>query len=148
MASSYRIVPPALSTPSSSQTRESQAQTTDLGVHDALRFGLRTVRSEILPAHPLENRLKHWTETQDKLKLQMARDVYGIHAPIRIQMERHLVSQGKAFNPFVASSNLSRDILNGSDDTIEFEDFLGDSDLAPDNVDVHVQMERGLLQFK
>lgn len=123
-SSQYRIVPPALSTPTTSQTQATLSQTTELGVHDAMRYGLRTVRSEIMPTHPLENRLKNvrsildavflgrldiettrrvwhplesdflqWSQTQENLKLQFARDVYGIHAPIRLQMEKHLVSQ-------------------------------------------------------
>jgi proteasome maturation protein len=41
----------------------------------------------------LADRGAQWHETQDNLKLTMARNVYGIHAPIRLLMERKLVSR-------------------------------------------------------
>lgn len=29
----------------------------ELGGHDALRYGTRSIKTEVLPGHPLENRL-------------------------------------------------------------------------------------------
>lgn len=33
-----------------------------------------------------------WEETQDNLKLNMHRDIYGLHAPMRLMMERKIVT--------------------------------------------------------
>ncbi len=36
--------------------------------------------------------LVQWEETQDNLKLTMQRNVYGLHAPMRLLMERRIVA--------------------------------------------------------
>jgi hypothetical protein len=41
-------------------------------------------------------------------------------------------------------SDLAADILNGHDDTLEFEDYLGDVKMPLASVDVHVAMEHQL----
>ncbi|KAJ3105427.1 hypothetical protein HDU96_008574 [Phlyctochytrium bullatum] len=79
------------------------------GVHDTLRDGPRTIRSEVLAGHPLESRLQN---------------------PKRA--------------PVLKTSNLAQDILAGRDTTIEFEDFLGDTDPSMHLLDVHGAMERTL----
>lgn len=38
-------------------------------------------------------RMEQWEATQDNLKLQMQRQLFGLHMPMRILMERKLVSQ-------------------------------------------------------
>ncbi|CAI2179934.1 7005_t:CDS:2 [Funneliformis geosporum] len=93
------------------------------GVHDTLRYGIRTIESEILEKHPLENRIKHWEGTRTNLNLTMQRRLYGMHAPIRHLMERSIVSRVQRI-PVLPSSNLGLDILTGKDETIDFEDFL------------------------
>ncbi|RIB12506.1 proteasome maturation factor UMP1 [Gigaspora rosea] len=111
------------------------------GVHDTFRYGLRSIETEISPAHPLENRLKQWEETQTNLKLTMQRRIYGIHAPIRHLMERSIVSRMQRL-PGLPSSNFGMEILMGKDETIEFEDFL--NELSTEIVDVHTAMEQKL----
>merc|ERR1719312_1633412 len=49
----------------------------------------------------------------------------GIHAPIRIQMEKRLVAKSGHLPCITNRTNISADILNGTDGTIAFEDFLG-----------------------
>ncbi|KAJ3079757.1 hypothetical protein HK102_003531 [Quaeritorhiza haematococci] len=114
---------------------------TEFGVHDTLREGFRTVRSEVIRGHPLEAHLEQYEDTQTRLKYSMYRQTHGIHLPIRLQMERALVSQVKRI-PVLPSSNLGLDILMGRDDTIEFEDFLGDPNMSTEMLDVHGAMER------
>ena len=66
-----------------------------------------------------------WDETQDATRLTMYRQIYGIHAPVKLLMERQLVSRATSGRiPDLPSSNLSLDILMGRDETIDFEDFL------------------------
>lgn len=36
---------------------------------------------------------KQWKETQDNLNMQIARQVYGMHAPIRMMMNRQIATE-------------------------------------------------------
>ncbi|KAJ3075476.1 hypothetical protein HDU98_007974 [Podochytrium sp. JEL0797] len=139
---SFRIVP---STHHASLTTASVGADTHSSykVHDTMRSGLHTVRSDVLAGHPLEAHLENWDLTQQQLRLDMARSVYGLHQPLRIQMEQHLVSKPKRI-PVLKQSNLAQDILSGKDSTIEFEDFLGESDPSMFLLDVHGAAERSL----
>ncbi|KAL1926902.1 hypothetical protein VTP01DRAFT_5232 [Rhizomucor pusillus] len=115
----------------------------ELGGHDALRYGTRSVKTEVLPGHPLEKRLEDWQESQWELKLNMARQVYGMHAPIKMMMERDIVGKRTRL-PVLPSSNLHLDVLMGKDETIEFEDYLNDPAMSTDLLDVHAAMEHKL----
>ncbi|ORZ14111.1 proteasome maturation factor UMP1-domain-containing protein [Absidia repens] len=116
---------------------------TDFGSHDTLRYGTRSHKSEVLPGHALEQRLDEWNDNQWELKLNMARQAYGIHAPIKMMMEHDIVSKRQRM-PVLPSSNLHLDILTGKDETIDFEDFLNDPALSTDMLDVHAAMEHKL----
>ncbi|RIA81405.1 proteasome maturation factor UMP1 [Glomus cerebriforme] len=137
---SLRIIPPQ----DIASTVKSVAKTANsFGVHDTFRHGLKSIEGDILPKHPLENRLKHWEETQTNLKLTLHRRIYGIHAPVRQLMERSIVSRVQRA-PILHSSNLSLDILMGKDETIDFEDFLNDPKLSTEMMDMHISMEHKL----
>lgn len=68
------------------------------GVHDAMRFGLRSIAAESqssavgAASHPLENRLGSWDETRDKMQLNMQRNLHGLASPLNKLMERKIVS--------------------------------------------------------
>ncbi|KAI9499312.1 proteasome maturation factor UMP1 [Zychaea mexicana] len=115
----------------------------ELGGHDALRYGTRSIKSEVMPGHPLQQRLENWQESQWELKLNMARQVHGMHAPMRMMMERDIVSQRQRM-PVLPSSNVHLDVLMGKDETIEFEDFLNDPSMSTGTMDVHAAMEHKL----
>ncbi|CAG8443721.1 5681_t:CDS:2 [Funneliformis caledonium] len=132
--------------PSSHADHDSKSLTetaNSFGVHDTLRYGIRTIESEILEKHSLENRLKHWDETRTNLNLTMQRRLYGMHAPIRVLMERNIVSRVQRI-PVLPSSNLSLDILTGKDETIDFEDFLNEPESSTEMMNVHAIMEHKL----
>src|ERR1700722_14900921 len=83
-----------------------------------------------------------WAETQDNLKLTVYRNIYGIHAPVRLLMERKAVAfvrslpsfqsllitvEKNPHMPALPQSNLHLDILMGRDETIEPVDvFFGE----------------------
>jgi proteasome maturation protein len=122
---SYRIVPKANEktvTKSVTDTLNSE-----YGVHDTFRYGPRRIVDEVLPAHPLQTRLEHWDETQNKLHMTMLRNTYGMHVPIRLQMEKAIVSQlnHAPHHLHPECNNVGLDILNGVDNSLAFEDFLG-----------------------
>ncbi|KAI8987426.1 proteasome maturation factor UMP1-domain-containing protein [Mycotypha africana] len=115
----------------------------EFGVHDTLRNGIRSIKTEVLPGHPLENRLSQWGETQWELKLNLARQAHGMHAPIKMMMERSIVEKRQRL-PVLPSSNLHLNILLGKDETIDYEDFLNDPTMSTDMLDVHTAMEHKL----
>ncbi|KAF9187716.1 hypothetical protein BGZ51_004426 [Haplosporangium sp. Z 767] len=114
------------------------------GLHDTMRFGMRQIATEVTAKHPLENRLAEWDNTQLELKMNMARNMYGMHAPIKMAMERALVTKARGPSMLPTRSNLGLDILMGKDETIEFEDFLNVPEMSTDMVDVHTVMEHQL----
>ncbi|RUP50483.1 proteasome maturation factor UMP1 [Jimgerdemannia flammicorona] len=141
MSAPLRLAPAAY--PEDSLTKSTLATSNSFGVHDTMRHGVRSIQSEVLPGHPLEQRLKHWQETQYQLKLSMYRNLYGIHAPVRHLMERSIVSKVQRL-PVLPSSNLGLEILTGQDETIDFEDFLNTPENSTDMLDVHAAMEHKL----
>lgn len=109
------------------------------GIHDKLRAGVgpsvaqasSSQSSSALPdsAHPLENRLKKWEETQDQLKMEGLRRTFGISEPIRRGMELKIAREGD-WRPLALGAGrrgVHEDILLGRDASIEWEDvFMGD----------------------
>ena len=79
------------------------------------------------------------------MKLQMQRQLFGLHMPMRILMERKIVSHVRPHlpplvlslrrlhsrapqnphMPILPQSNLHLDILMGRDETLECADFMG-----------------------
>lgn len=105
------------------------------GLHDTLRAGvgpsltsLSASTQSLLPdsAHPLENRLKKWEETQDALKMEGLRRTFGIAEPIRRGMELNIVREGE-WRPLVLGGGgrgVHEDILMGRESCIEWEDVF------------------------
>uniref|UniRef100_A0A8B9WQ66 Proteasome maturation protein n=1 Tax=Bos mutus grunniens TaxID=30521 RepID=A0A8B9WQ66_BOSMU len=101
--------------------------------HDLLRKGFSCVKNELLPSHPLELSEKNFQLNQDKMNFSTLRNIQGLFAPLKLQMEFKAVQQVQRL-PFLPSSNLSLDILRGNDETIGFEDILNGSRRAGDFV--------------
>uniref|UniRef100_F7BEL8 Proteasome maturation protein n=1 Tax=Equus caballus TaxID=9796 RepID=F7BEL8_HORSE len=93
--------------------------------HDLLRKGFSCVKNELLPSHPLELSEKNFQLNQDKMNFSTLRNIQGLFAPLKLQMEFKAVQQVQRL-PFLPSSNLSLDILRGNAETIGFEDILND----------------------
>lgn len=55
--------------------------------------------------------------------MNMARNLHGMHAPIKMAMEQSLVTKARGVS-MLPQSNLGLDILLGKDESIDFEDFL------------------------
>lgn len=114
-------------------------------VHDTMRHGMLSVSNDINSRHPLEPRLSNWQGTQDELKMEGLRRMFGAHEPIRRQMERETV-RNHDFRPAVLGgpSNLHHDILTGRDMSFDLEDIVKHN--AVDGVqDFHTELERRML---
>lgn len=59
----------------------------------------------------------------DQMNYAMLRKTQGIHAPLRILMEKDAASRVGRL-PFLPSSNLMRDVIEGRDEDITFDDIL------------------------
>uniref|UniRef100_A0A8C5LPV3 Proteasome maturation protein n=1 Tax=Leptobrachium leishanense TaxID=445787 RepID=A0A8C5LPV3_9ANUR len=95
------------------------------GVQDTLRAGFTSAQSELLPSHPLELSEKNFQLNQDKVNFATVRNIQGLHAPLKLQMELKAVKQIQRL-PFLQSSNIALDSLRGTDECIGFEDILND----------------------
>ncbi|THH11382.1 hypothetical protein EW145_g696 [Phellinidium pouzarii] len=135
--SSFRLVPS-----SSDKTASVQDTSNSLGLHDTMRYGLRSLATEARAQSELKHRLDNWEETQDNLQLTFQRHIYGVHAPIRLMMERKIASTNMHI-PAFPRSNVHLDILMGRDETLDFADIFGEVETSPP-MDIHEQMERKL----
>lgn len=147
---SLRIVPhKAHSTQTALETSAPSAP----GVHDTLRsrLGQTTTASSaassstapiaLQSAHPLEARLTQWRDTQDRLKMEMLRRQFGIAEPVRRGMELKIAEAGE-WRPATlgGSSNVHRDILQGRDTEIGWEDVFTGNELR-EVPDFHTEIE-------
>ncbi|KAM8919032.1 proteasome maturation protein isoform 1-T3 [Lycaon pictus] len=103
-------------------------------------ISLPCVKNELLPSHPLELSEKNFQLNQDKMNFSTLRNIQGLFAPLKLQMEFKAVQQVQRL-PFLPSSNLSLDILRGNDETIGFEDILNDPSQSELMGEPHLMVE-------
>ena len=115
----------------------SVGQNTEFGVHDTMRHGIRQVQGELLSKHPLESRITNWEQNAEIQKLKIASETFGSHMSLRLGMEKQYLGGLGIRN------NLGLDILSGKDETLDFEDYLGQDD-CNSKFDFHIMMERKL----
>uniref|UniRef100_A0A669QT80 Proteasome maturation protein n=1 Tax=Phasianus colchicus TaxID=9054 RepID=A0A669QT80_PHACC len=105
-----------------------------------LRRGFPCVKNELVPSHPLELSEKNFQLNQDKTNFAMLRNIQGLHAPLKLQMELRAVKQAQRL-PFLHSSNMALDTLRGNDECIGFEDILNDPSQSEVMGEPHMMME-------
>lgn len=98
---------------------------------------------KLVATHPLEQSEKQFRINQQQLELTMARKVQGMHAPLRLQMERKIVSKNGHL-PFLPRHNASLNVLTGRDEMIGFDDYLGHPLDAEVMGQPHAMVERSL----
>merc|ERR1712193_94794 len=113
------------------------------GVPNTMLHGQTQVKNDLSSAHPLQYTEQHWRENQEQMDFAMLRNLQGVHAPLRLTMERRTAGQMSRL-PCLQSSNLLQDSLTGKLDCIEFDDVLN----VPADAEVvgqpHALMERKL----
>ncbi|KAI0757801.1 proteasome maturation factor UMP1 [Daedaleopsis nitida] len=135
---SLRIVP----TPET-KTATVEDTSNSFGLHDTFKYGPRSLAAEVTSTSKIRGRLENWEATQDNLKLQMQRQLFGLHMPMRTLMERKIVSQNPHM-PILPQSNLHLDILMGRDETLECVDFMTPASAIAQPLDIHADMEKKL----
>ncbi|XP_046395115.1 proteasome maturation protein [Ischnura elegans] len=93
------------------------------GVENIMTYGLAAARPPAKPCHPLEVSEKTYLARKEVIDFNILRNTQGLHAPLRLQMERKAVSRVGRL-PFLPSSRPSLDVLLGRDEEIGFEDIL------------------------
>ncbi|KAK7688290.1 hypothetical protein QCA50_008660 [Cerrena zonata] len=136
MEPSLRLVPA-----SAPKTASIQDTSNSLGLHDTLRYGPRSLASEVKTTSTVKDRLENWEATQDNLKLTTLRNVYGLHAPVRLLMERRAVSYNPHM-PAYPTSNIHLDVLMGRDEALECADFMMPTSELQQPLSIHADMER------
>nr|CAG4646719.1 EOG090X0J8E [Macrothrix elegans] len=94
-------------------------------------------------SHPLEEILPKHKNKQEELDMKMLRNMQGLHAPLRLHMEKAAVKD-IGHLPCLFRHNALQDALTGRDTTFEFEDFLN----TPQDMEAmghpHLMIERHL----
>uniref|UniRef100_A0A8P0P1G8 Proteasome maturation protein n=1 Tax=Canis lupus familiaris TaxID=9615 RepID=A0A8P0P1G8_CANLF len=57
------------------------------GQYELLRKGLPCVKNELFPSHPLELSEKNFQLNQDKMNFSTLRNIQGLFAPLKLQIE-------------------------------------------------------------
>jgi len=114
------------------------------GLPDPLIDGPNRRTDEVrVSNHPLEFSERNYVKNQEGNDFAMLQRIQGIHAPLRLKVERDVASKIQRM-PGLQSSNLMSDILAGRLDDIDFEDILGDPMNAELVGQPHILMERRL----
>lgn len=113
------------------------------GLPDSIQNGMAPapLSSTMNGAHPLQNRLEKWNETQMDFKLETLRRTYGAGEPIRRAMEMEIVSNTMKVPEMLGPrSDIHREILENRDASIDWEDiYTGNQDRF---ADFHSELER------
>ncbi len=100
-----------------------------------------------MPINEVERIQKHHLVNSEKERLRKANAVYGIHAPIRMLMERNILAEHRRL-PGLKSNMVGLSEVMGIDDDIEPEDLFYQQDECPivraGVTDLHSMMEERL----
>ncbi|GAA5880858.1 hypothetical protein JCM16303_005147 [Sporobolomyces ruberrimus] len=149
MESSLALVPGPNDASSSKNTISLSSTSNAHGLHDTLRHGgPRSLASEISVKHPLQSRLGNWDQTRENLQMTLERNMFGLHAPVRLMMERQIVSSSKTPLNFggmnKSRNNLGYEILLNRDEELTPQDVLVDRLETSQLGDFHLAMEQKL----
>merc|ERR1711894_128764 len=101
----------------------------EFGIENKMQFGLKQVRdSDPHLQHPIEKSEKLFKLKSEEALMEQLRMQQGFNAPLKIQMEKRLVSGNGHLPCITTRSNFARDILDDNDSTISFGDVLGRSE--------------------
>merc|ERR1712020_385519 len=91
-----------------------------------MQVGLKQVKnSDPHLEHPIEKSEKHFNLKSEQAEMESLRMQQGFHAPLKIQMEKRLVSGNGHLPCITTRSNFARDILEDNDSILSFNDVLG-----------------------
>lgn len=72
----------------------------------------------------MEQLEKSYSVREEAMNMAILKKTQGIGAPLKLMMERKAASEVGRL-PFLPSSNLMKEVLEGKDEDLGFESFLG-----------------------
>ncbi|GMP54252.1 hypothetical protein CsSME_00019477 [Camellia sinensis var. sinensis] len=66
--------------------------------NDTLRFGLHSVKSEIVGSHPLQSAYQSTKEVQEQMKRRILVNTYGSTFPLKMDLDQQMLSRLNEFN--------------------------------------------------
>ncbi|XP_052203916.1 cyclin-B1-2 [Diospyros lotus] len=94
--------------------------------NDTLRFGLHSVKNEIVGDHPLQSAYHSTQEVHEQMKRRVMVNTYGSALPLKMDLDRQMLSRFQRPPGPIPSSMLGLDALTGSLEDFGFEDYLND----------------------
>jgi len=92
---------------------------------EPLKYDLPKLRNQNLSSHPVQHIQKSWRADEESRKSFVVKRIFGTQMAMRFQMERDILSQFKRL-PGLTSSFVGLETMLGTDEDIDFEDFLND----------------------
>lgn len=93
------------------------------GPVDHLRYGFRSLETELSAPHPVETIQNNFSELNWVRKIETVRRIHGSGFAMTLATDRaNLMKKHKL--PGLESSSILLDTVTGNDLTVEFEDFL------------------------
>ncbi|KAG2451637.1 hypothetical protein HYH02_003417 [Chlamydomonas schloesseri] len=110
--------------------------------HDSLRLGLPSLKEDAAVKHPVEIIQLESRQRAQAAQSQMLRDLYGVAAPAKAQIEAQILGRFTRLPGAGPSSMLGLESLTGELDEFKYESYLGLPDMSTmPPVDLHSQME-------
>ncbi|THG08342.1 hypothetical protein TEA_027840 [Camellia sinensis var. sinensis] len=94
--------------------------------NDTFRFGLHSVKSDVVGSHPLQSAYQSTKEVQEQMKRRILLNTYGSALPLKMDLDRQMLSRFQRLPGPIPSSMLGLEALTGSLDGFGFEDYLSD----------------------
>ncbi|XP_041973158.1 proteasome maturation protein [Aricia agestis] len=116
------------------------------GVPSPMVAGIGATKNKLGMSHPLQMSEQNFHRNEEKMNMAMLRNIQGLHAPMRLAMERKFSSQ-VGHLPFLPSSNLQHDVFTGRYLDIGFEDILNTPEFCEVSGQPHAVMEKSLGQL-
>ncbi|XP_077559461.1 proteasome maturation protein [Haemaphysalis longicornis] len=111
--------------PTTSEKKPASLEHGAYGVHDMMSHGFPSVKNSLAACHPLEESERNYEENSRKMQLALTRSIQGLHAPLKLMVERKAALKVGRL-PFLPSSNSMLETLDGRDETITFEDLYNE----------------------
>nr|CAG4645269.1 EOG090X0J8E [Leptodora kindtii] len=118
-------------------------------VKDEMIYGMNNGKKVdmISAVHPLMHGLVSHSKKQDEMSNLMLRKTQGLHAPLRLVMEKNALKE-VGHMPFLHRHNALMDALTGRDMDMEFEDFLNNKAEQEKMMAPHIMLEKHLKNLK
>ncbi|PRQ53144.1 putative proteasome maturation factor Ump1 [Rosa chinensis] len=94
--------------------------------NDTLRYGLNSVKSNLVGSHPVESAHQSTKKMQEEMERRILANTYGTAFPMRMDFERQMLSRFQRPTGAIPSSMLGLESLTGDLDYFGPEDYMND----------------------